>query len=37
MVFWTYVIRSGSTGRLYIDHTIDLNKRLKEHNDPESF
>jgi predicted GIY-YIG superfamily endonuclease len=37
MVFWTYVIRSVSTGRLYIGHTIDLNKRLKEHNDPESF
>jgi putative endonuclease len=37
MVFWTYAIRSVSTDRLYIGHTMDLSKRLKEHNDPESF
>jgi putative endonuclease len=37
MAFWTYVIRSMRTGRLYIGHTMDLSKRLKEHNDPECF
>lgn len=37
MAFWTYVIRSLSTGRLYTGHTMDLHKRLREHNDPESF
>jgi putative endonuclease len=37
MAFWTYVIRSVPTGRLYIGHTMNLSKRLKEHNDPESF
>ena len=37
MAFWTYAIRSVSTGRLYTGHTMDLSRRLKEHNDPESF
>jgi putative endonuclease len=37
MDFRVYVIRSLSTRRLYIGHTMHLNKRLKEHNDPESF
>ncbi|HDM78918.1 MAG TPA: hypothetical protein ENG51_21030 [Deltaproteobacteria bacterium] len=34
MPFWTYVLRSQSTGKLYIGHTSDLKRRLREHNDP---
>ena len=36
-MFSVYVIRSESTGRTYIGHTQDLQKRLKEHNDPDCF
>jgi putative endonuclease len=35
MAFWVYLLRSESTGRLYIGHTSDLQRRLREHNDPE--
>ncbi|RLB02122.1 MAG: GIY-YIG nuclease family protein [Deltaproteobacteria bacterium] len=34
MPFCTYVLRSQSTGKLYIGHTSDLKRRLREHNDP---
>jgi putative endonuclease len=34
MAFWVYLLRSESTGRFYIGHTSDLQRRLREHNDP---
>jgi predicted GIY-YIG superfamily endonuclease len=33
-MYFVYVIRSESAGRIYIGHTADLEKRLREHNDP---
>ena len=33
MPFWSYVLRSDSTGQIYIGHTSDLERRLQEHND----
>jgi len=36
-VYFVYVIRSESTGRTYIGHTGDLEKRLSEHNDQGCF
>ena len=32
-MFTVYVLRSTSTGRLYIGQTADLQKRLREHNE----
>jgi putative endonuclease len=34
--FWVYVIRSESTGRLYVGHTNDLDGRVRQHNNPET-
>ena len=36
-MFWVYVIRSETAGKIYIGHTQDLEKRLREHNDPACF
>jgi putative endonuclease len=36
-VYFVYVIRSQSVGKIDIGHTQDLQKRLREHNDPECF
>jgi putative endonuclease len=36
-MYFVYVIRSESAGRIYIGHTADLEKRLREHNDPTCF
>jgi putative endonuclease len=36
-MYFVYVIRSQTVGKLYIGHTQDLEKRLKEHNDPDCF
>jgi putative endonuclease len=36
-MYFVYVIRSESVGRIYIGHTGDLEKRLGEHNDPSCF
>ncbi|HEX3314771.1 MAG TPA: GIY-YIG nuclease family protein [Gemmataceae bacterium] len=33
--FWTYVLENPS-GRFYVGHTDDLERRLVEHNDAES-
>ena len=33
MPFWTYVLKSESTDKIYIGHTSDLERRLREHND----
>ncbi|USN94556.1 MAG: GIY-YIG nuclease family protein [Candidatus Nomurabacteria bacterium] len=31
--YYTYVLRSEKSGKLYIGYTSDLRKRLKQHND----
>ena len=31
--FWIYIIESETTGKIYIGHTSDLERRLREHND----
>jgi putative endonuclease len=36
-MYFVYVIRSQTVGKLYIGHTEDLEKRLKEHNDTDCF
>ena len=34
--FWVYVIRSESSGKLYVGHTSDLDGRVRQHNNPET-
>jgi putative endonuclease len=34
--FWVYVIRSETSGQLYVGQTNDLGGRLRQHNDPDS-
>lgn len=34
-MFTVYVIKSGSSGKIYIGQTNDLSKRIYEHNDPD--
>ena len=33
MTFCVYILRSETTGQIYIGHTSDLERRLREHND----
>jgi len=33
MPFWVYIIESETTGKIYIGHTSNLERRLREHND----
>jgi putative endonuclease len=35
-MFYVYILQSESTGRFYIGHTNNLDRRLAEHNDPAS-
>jgi len=35
-MYSTYIIKSGKTGKLYIGHTENLNRRLTEHNSNQS-
>ncbi len=35
MTFYVYILMSKTTGQIYIGHTSDLERRLREHNDPE--
>ncbi len=35
MPFWVYILKSTTTDRLYCGQTKDLERRIKEHNDPE--
>jgi len=32
MAFYTYILRSQTTGRFYVGHTESLSKRIAEHN-----
>ena len=34
MAFFVYILKSETTGGIYIGHTSDLERRLKEHNNP---
>jgi len=34
LAFCVYILKSETTGRIYIGHTSDLERRLREHNDP---
>jgi putative endonuclease len=35
-MYYTYVLKSKKSGRLYTGYTNDLRKRFKEHNDKKS-
>ena len=35
MPYWVYILKSETTGKLYIDQTSDLEKRLMRHNSEE--
>ena len=34
-MFWTYVLQSEATGRFYCGSTSDVERRLRQHNDPD--
>ena len=34
MSYFVYVLRSASSGKIYIGQTSDLEKRISQHNDP---
>ena len=34
--FWVYILRSEATGKLYIGHTSDLERRVMRHNTEEA-
>ena len=33
-MFWVYILQSQSNSRYYCGHTDDLDRRLRQHNDP---
>ena len=35
MLMWVYILRSESTGRYYCGQTIDVDRRIRQHNDPD--
>lgn len=35
-MYYTYILKSSIDGTKYIGHTVDLKKRLKEHNQGQS-
>ena len=35
MPFWVYILQSQSTGRYYCGYSEHVDRRLKQHNDPE--
>ncbi|MBN1919518.1 MAG: GIY-YIG nuclease family protein [Verrucomicrobia bacterium] len=35
MAFWTYILQSESTGRFYCGSSDDVERRVRQHNDPE--
>ena len=34
MVFWSYILQSETSGRHYCGSTDDLDRRVRQHNDP---
>jgi putative endonuclease len=34
MSFWVYIIQSAASGRLYCGQTSDVERRIRQHNDP---
>ena len=36
MPYWVYILRSYATGKLYIGHTSDLERRIMRHNSEEA-
>ena len=34
MSIWVYILQSESTGRYYCGQTSDIDRRLRQHNDP---
>jgi len=34
MPYWTYILQSETTGRYYCGSTDDLERRVRQHNDP---
>ncbi|MFL6438789.1 MAG: GIY-YIG nuclease family protein [Terriglobales bacterium] len=34
MSYFVYVLRSASSGKIYIGQTADVEKRVSQHNDP---
>ena len=35
MSFWVYILQSKSSGRFYCGQSNDLDKRVRQHNDPD--
>ena len=35
MIFWVYIIQSETTGRYYCGYSTDVERRQRQHNDPE--
>ena len=35
MTFWTYILQTEGTGRYYCGMTDDVDRRVRQHNDPE--
>jgi putative endonuclease len=35
MSYWAYILQSTTTSRYYCGHTADLDRRLRQHNDPD--
>ena len=35
MVYYVYILQSETIGRYYIGHTDDLERRVRQHNDPD--
>jgi putative endonuclease len=34
-MYWVYILQSRTSGRFYCGHTDNLERRLKQHNDPD--
>jgi len=37
MPFFVYILQSQSSGRYYCGQTIDIDRRLQQHNDPDCY
>jgi len=36
MSFYVYILRSQTTGKIYVGHTMNLDYRMQQHNDPQN-